>query len=154
MPWLRDAIVTHMLNSRFNHENYGLKPKHSPFQQHPMVNDDLPNRILCGSVIIKPDIKRFTAHGIEFDDGTTVDDIDLVVFATGYTFGFPFVDKEVLNVERNQVDLYKYVFPPRLEKPTLAVIGYIQPLGAINPLSELQCRWAARVFAVRENKND
>lgn len=30
--------------------------------------------------------------------------------------------------------------------PTLAVMGLIQPWGAINPITELQARWAIRVF--------
>ena len=30
--------------------------------------------------------------------------------------------------------------------PTLAVMGLVQPWGAINPISELQARWAIRVF--------
>lgn len=30
--------------------------------------------------------------------------------------------------------------------PTLAVLGLIQPQGAINPITELQARWAVRVF--------
>jgi len=38
------------------------------------------------------------------------------------------------------------VFPPSLEKPTLAVFGCIHPRGAIFPLSELQARWATQVF--------
>jgi len=46
-----------------------------------------------------------------------------------------------------QVTLYKYVFPPQNKHPTLCVIGLIQPWGAIMPISELQCRWAARVFS-------
>ncbi|KAF4799785.1 hypothetical protein TURU_050468 [Turdus rufiventris] len=38
------------LNARFDHSRYGLKPKHRVFQQHPTVNDDLPNRIISGRV--------------------------------------------------------------------------------------------------------
>ncbi len=30
--------------------------------------------------------------------------------------------------------------------PTLAVMSLIQPVGAINPLTELQARWAVRIF--------
>lgn len=45
-----------------------------------------------------------------------------------------------------QVRLYKFVWPPHLTHPTLAVIGLIQPVGAINPIAELQARWAVRVF--------
>ena len=37
--------VEKRLNERFDHINYGLKPKHSPFSQHPTVNDELPNRL-------------------------------------------------------------------------------------------------------------
>ena len=44
-------------------------------------------------------MKRFTATGVEFVDGTAEDDIDVVVLATGYSFGFPFIDKEVYRDE-------------------------------------------------------
>ncbi|NWZ21990.1 FMO5 monooxygenase, partial [Asarcornis scutulata] len=79
-----------------------------------------------------------------FEDGTR-EDIDAVVFATGYSFSFPFLE-ECVKVVENQASLYKFMFPVDLEKPTLAFIGFIQPLGAIMPISELQCRWATRVF--------
>ena len=52
---------------------YGLKPDHAFFAQHPMVNDELPNRVACGSVIVKPNIKCFTETGVVFEDGTYVD---------------------------------------------------------------------------------
>ncbi|NWW61973.1 FMO5 monooxygenase, partial [Ifrita kowaldi] len=149
------------LNARFDHSRYGLKPKHRDQQtlplprrdclpptvvlhQHPTINDDLPNRIIAGRVRVKPNIQEFTETSAIFEDGTR-EDVDAVVFATGYSFSFPFLEGCVKVVE-NQISLYKYVFPPDLEKPTLAFIGLIQPLGAIMPISELQCRWATRVF--------
>ncbi|XP_038162841.1 flavin-containing monooxygenase 5-like [Cyprinodon tularosa] len=134
------------LNSRFNHSLYNLKPKHRLFSQHPTVNDDLPNRILSGTVQVKPNIRRFHDSSVEFDDGSVVDDVDLVVFATGYTFSFPFLASNVVPVNENKASLYKYVFPPELERSTLAIIGLVQPLGAIMPISEMQARWATRVF--------
>ncbi|XP_076873349.1 flavin-containing monooxygenase 5-like [Brachyhypopomus gauderio] len=134
------------LNKRFNHELYGLKPKHRVFSQHPTVNDDLPNRILSGTVLVKPNVKEFRGSAVVFEDGTVEDNIDLVVFATGYTFSFPFLPAQDVPVMENKTSLYKYVFPPNLEKTTLAVIGLIQPLGAIMPISEMQARWATRVF--------
>ncbi|PIK38358.1 hypothetical protein BSL78_22141 [Apostichopus japonicus] len=144
--WLQNAFFEFKLNLNVNHKLYGLLPKHKALSAHPMVNDDLPNRIANGTVIIKPNIKRFTKNGVEFEDGTFEDNIDVVIIGTGYEFGYPFLPESVIKVEKNKVDLYKYVFPPDLEKPTLAVVGLVQPWGAINPLSELQCRWAARVF--------
>lgn len=137
------------LNKRFNHKLYGLKPAHRIFSQHPMVNDDLPNRILSGTVSVKPNVQEFRGSSVVFEDGTVEDDIDLVVFATGYTFSFPFLSSHVLPVSKNKVSLYKYVYPPALERPTLAIIGLIQPLGAIMPISEMQARWATRVFKGR-----
>lgn len=134
------------LNKRFNHTLYNLKPKHRLFSQHPTVNDELPNRILSGTVQVKPNIRRFQGSSVEFDDGSVVEDVDLVVFATGYTFSYPFLTSNVISVSQNKTSLYKYVFPPELDRPTLAIIGLVQPLGAIMPISEMQARWATRVF--------
>ena len=72
-----------------------------------------------------------------------------MALATGYRFGFPFIDKSVVDVKENRLPFYKYMFPPDLQHPTLAIIGCIQPLGAVMPISELQCRLATRVFKVR-----
>ncbi|XDV41846.1 hypothetical protein PO909_010639 [Leuciscus waleckii] len=141
-----NKLGENQLNKRFNHKLYGLQPVHRVFSQHPMVNDDLPNRILSGTVSVKPNVQEFRQSSVVFEDGTVEDDIDLVVFATGYTFSFPFLSSHIIPVSKNKVSLYKYVYPPALERPTLAVIGLIQPLGAIMPISEMQARWATRVF--------
>lgn len=118
---------------------------HRALSQHPTVNDDLPNRIISGLVKVKGNVKEFTETAAIFEDGSREDDIDAVIFATGYSFDFPFLEDSV-RVVRNKISLYKKVFPPNLEKPTLAIIGLIQPLGAIMPISELQGRWATQVF--------
>ncbi|RUS85908.1 hypothetical protein EGW08_006311 [Elysia chlorotica] len=146
LPSLSNVFAEFMLNKRFNHELYSLKPSYNVWAQHPMVNDDLPNRVISGSIKIKDDVKHFTQRGAEFVDGTKEDDIDVVILATGYSFGFPFVDKEVLDVRENRVELYKLMYPPDLERHTLAVIGCFQPLGAIMPIAEMQCRLATRVI--------
>ncbi|XP_072723767.1 flavin-containing monooxygenase 5-like isoform X2 [Ciconia boyciana] len=143
-PSMVSDFTEKQLNARFNHSHYGLKPKHRILHQHPTINDDLPNRIISGRVLVKPNVQEFTEMSAIFEDGTR-EDIDAVVFATGYSFSFPFLEGCVKVVE-NQIALYKFMFPPDLEKPTLAFIGLIQPLGAIMPISELQCRWATRVF--------
>jgi len=139
-------MLRQRINSVFNHKEFGLQPEYPPGTQHPTVNDDLPNRILNGTIIVKPNVDHFTESGVVFVDGTNVDQLDAVIFCTGYNIEFPFLDKSIIHVENNEVRLYKYMFPPDLTKPTLAVIGCLQPLGAINSLSDLQCRWATRVF--------
>ncbi|KAG8003412.1 Dimethylaniline monooxygenase [N-oxide-forming] 5 [Nibea albiflora] len=140
------SLGERQLNQRFDHTLYSLKPKHRLFSQHPTVNDELPSRILSGTVLVKPNIRRFQGSNVEFDDGSVVEDVDLVVFATGYRFSFPFLASQVVTATENRASLYKYVFPPELARPTLAIIGLVQPLGAIMPISEMQARWATRVF--------
>lgn len=107
-------------------------------------SDDLPNHIISGRVLIKPNVREFTETSAIFEDGTE-EDLDVVIFATGYTFSFPFLENNptVLDSQRS---MFKFVFPPQLEKPTLAFIGILQPVGATIPTSELQSRWAVRVF--------
>ncbi|XP_044094990.1 flavin-containing monooxygenase 5 isoform X2 [Neovison vison] len=142
---LVNSFLEKKLNQRFDHEMFGLKPKHRPLSQQPTMNDDLPNRIISGLVKVKGNVTEFTETAAIFEDGSREDNIDAVIFATGYTFAFPFLEDSV-QVVKNKISLYKKVFPPNLEKPTLAIIGLIQPLGAIMPISELQGRWVTQVF--------
>ena len=102
------------LEERINHAKYGLRPEHRFNAQHPMVNDELPNRIICGSIIIKPNIRKITKTGVEFEDGTVAEDIDVIIYATGYVFGFPFIDKSVIEVVNNKVRKTFFMLPSML----------------------------------------
>ena len=42
--------------------------------------------------IYKPRTKGFTSSSVQFEDGTEVFDVDIVVLATGYEYRFPFLD--------------------------------------------------------------
>ncbi|KAF7642060.1 hypothetical protein LDENG_00265390, partial [Lucifuga dentata] len=53
------SLAERRLNQKLDHSLYNLKPKHRIFSQHPTVNDELPNRILSGTVQVKPNIRRF-----------------------------------------------------------------------------------------------
>ncbi|XP_032245369.1 dimethylaniline monooxygenase [N-oxide-forming] 4 isoform X1 [Halichoerus grypus] len=133
------------LNKRLNHENYGLsitKGKKSKF----IVNDELPTCILCGTVTMKTSLKEFTETSALFEDGTVEENIDIVIFATGYTFSFPFLEEPLKSLCTKKIFLYKQVFPSNLERTTLALIGLISLKGSILAGTELQARWATRVF--------
>ncbi|XP_052056807.1 flavin-containing monooxygenase 5-like [Apodemus sylvaticus] len=132
------------LNARFNHANYGLEAKHRFLSHQSIFSDDLPNRIITGKVVVKTNVKEFTSTSAIFEDGSE-EIVDVVVFATGYTFSFPFLDDSA-GILDSEHTMFKFVFPPQLEKPTLAFIGILQPVGATIPTSELQSRWVARVF--------
>jgi hypothetical protein len=50
-----------------------------------------------------------------FDDGTVAENVDTVIFATGYSFDFPLLEKgKLIEVKNNRVTLYKLMFPPEL----------------------------------------
>ena len=61
------------------------------------------------------------------------------------------LEKGVIEVDKNEVSLFKYAFPPDLEHHTLAVIGLVQPWGSTLPIAEMQCRLATRIFKVCED---
>uniref|UniRef100_A0A5F8A6E0 Flavin-containing monooxygenase n=1 Tax=Macaca mulatta TaxID=9544 RepID=A0A5F8A6E0_MACMU len=119
----------------------------SSLRKEPVFNDELPSRILCGLVSIKPSVKEFTETSAVFEDGTMFEAIDSVIFATGYDYSYPFLDETIIKSRNNEVTLFKGIFPPLMEKPTLAVIGLVQSLGAAIPTADLQALWAAKVFA-------
>ncbi|XP_026709871.1 dimethylaniline monooxygenase [N-oxide-forming] 4-like isoform X1 [Athene cunicularia] len=131
-------------NSWFNHVNYGLaSAKSSNFKI--IVNEELPFCLLSGTVVLKPNVKEFTESSAVF--GTTEENIDVVLFATGYIFSFPFLEDSVRSLFDDNRSLYKCIFPPQLEKPTLAIIGLVQLTGSVMVGAEMQARWVTGIFA-------
>lgn len=142
----KNCFLENKANSKFDHSFYRLKPKHRFDAQHLAINDHLPNKILSGTVIVKGDIDRFCEKGVIFKGEENVTKLDAVVLATGYKFQFPLLSDSIIRAADNQVELFKYVFPPHLKHPTLAVIGLIQPFGSLFPIMENQSRWFAQVL--------
>nr|XP_054769521.1 dimethylaniline monooxygenase [N-oxide-forming] 2-like [Lytechinus pictus] len=103
-------------------------------------------RIWCGALQAKPNIARFTESDVIFFDGTVVENVDVVIFATGYEFKFPFIDRSILQESYKDLELYWHIFPPRLSRQTLAMVGATNSAGARGPINELQARLATRVF--------
>ncbi|CAI5776293.1 dimethylaniline monooxygenase [N-oxide-forming] 2 isoform X1 [Podarcis lilfordi] len=139
-------LMAKKINRWFNHENYGLIPVKSNSWTSLILNDELPSCILCGTVTVKPNVKRFTDTSAVFEDETVEENIDTVIFTTGYSATFPFLEESLRDACRSSTSLYKHIFPPHLEKPTLAFVGFIALAGPILPAAELQARWITRVF--------
>lgn len=59
---------------------------------------------------------------VEFADGHTVTEVDIILFATGYDFSFPFLSD--INIRHRRISgLYQHVF--KIDDPTLAFIGMV-----------------------------
>jgi dimethylaniline monooxygenase (N-oxide forming) len=126
---------------------YGLpQPDHKLFEAHPTVSSELLPRLGHGDIAVKPNIERFAGHTVRFVDGSE-EEIDLVVYCTGYKMSFPFFDPKVLLAPDNRLPLYRRV--ASVERPGLYFIGFIQPLGPIMPLAEAQCEWIADLLTGR-----
>ena len=128
-------------------ENYGLpKPDHKLGEAHPTISSDLLPRIGHGRIRIKPNLERIDGKRVRFVDGTS-EEIDTIVWCTGYRITVPFLGSDVLDTSGNRVALYRRVVHP--QRPGLYFIGLVQPLGAIMPIAELQSEWVADLFEGR-----
>ncbi|MBS1885553.1 MAG: NAD(P)-binding domain-containing protein [Actinobacteria bacterium] len=127
---------------------YGLpQPDHKLFEAHPTVSSEFLPRLGHGDITAKPNIDRFTGgRGVRFVDGTA-EEIDLVVYCTGYKITFPFFHPEVFAAPDNRLPLFRRVVA--VERPGLYFIGFVQPLGPIMPLAEAQAEWVADLLSGR-----
>ncbi|TVU40260.1 hypothetical protein EJB05_13713, partial [Eragrostis curvula] len=85
---------------------------------------------------------------VVFADGTSVV-ADAIIYCTGYTYSFPFLDTGgAVTVKDNRVSpLFKHTFPPALA-PSLAFVG-IQRKLFVPWFFEAQGKWIARVLSGR-----
>jgi cation diffusion facilitator CzcD-associated flavoprotein CzcO len=120
---------------------YGLpKPDHKFGEAHPTVSGRILDRIQHGRVTPKPNIRRLDGRHVEFADGTR-EEVDVVVYCTGYKISFPFFADDFMAAPDNHVELFRRVFHPRYAD--LGFVALLQPLGATMPIAEAQGRWLA-----------
>ncbi|MFL5886255.1 MAG: NAD(P)-binding domain-containing protein [Thermoleophilaceae bacterium] len=125
-------------------ESYGLpEPDHKLVEAHPTISSDLLGRIGHGRITPKPNVERLEGDQVRFVDGS-VEQIDKIVWCTGYKIAFPFFPDGLFDAPENRVPLFRRVVPPDL--PGLYFIGLVQPLGAIMPLAEAQSEWVADIL--------
>jgi dimethylaniline monooxygenase (N-oxide forming) len=126
---------------------HGLpKPDHQMLRAHPTVSDGLLSKLDHGDIVVKPNIDRFGEDRVYFTDGS-VEQVDVVIYCTGYKISFPFLDEALIGAEDNEIPLYHRVVSPKL--PGLYFIGLVQPIGAIMPIAEIQSEWVADLLQGR-----
>lgn len=108
-------------------EHFGIpKPDHKVGDVLPTLSENLFNRIGDGVMEMKTSIKSFDGQKVTFADGTT-EQIDAIIYATGYQTVLPFLDTETFNVVDNRVNLYQRIFHP--DTPGLYFIGMFQAIA-------------------------
>lgn len=128
-------------------ERYGLpKPDHRLGEAHPTISGRILDRLSHGAITPKPNIAELMGDRVRFTDGS-IEQVDVIVYCTGYKVTFPFFDPSFLSAKDNDLPLFMRVFHPDHEG--LAFVGLLQPLGAIMPLAEVQGRWLAEYLSGR-----
>ncbi|MCC9606923.1 NAD(P)-binding domain-containing protein [Blastopirellula sp. JC732] len=131
--------------SRGKLKRYGLpQPEHRILEEHPTISSDLFNQLGHGEISIKPQLTRLDHDHVEFSDGSR-EQVDTIIYATGYDIAFPFLRQDLLDTSDNSVRLYRRVVHPNYHN--LFFVGLIQPWGAIMPLAEEQSLWVAEMLA-------
>ncbi|KAI6197102.1 Dimethylaniline monooxygenase [N-oxide-forming] [Aphelenchoides besseyi] len=138
---LRNLWLEHRsLNER---HGCGPVPEHRFLATLPTFIDGLKLLIASGRVVVESQLLSFSENGVEFTSGTKLENVDEVIFCTGYQFDFSLIENgRLIGVHDNDFQLYLHMFPTELrEHPTLACVGFVQPLfGSRWPISELQSR--------------
>jgi cation diffusion facilitator CzcD-associated flavoprotein CzcO len=123
-------------------EDFGLPtPDHKFLEAHPTVSSELLLRLGSGDAVAKPNVQELQGDSVRFEDGT-VEQVDVIIWATGYRITFPFFDAEFLSAPENRLPLYKRIFKPGIDD--LALIGFAQAIPTLFPFVELQSKLVAR----------
>ena len=126
-------------------EDFGLPtPNHRFLEAHPTVSSELLLRLGSGDAVAKPNVEELLGDRVRFTDGS-VEEVDVIVYATGYKITFPFFDPGLISAPRNVLPLYKRMFKPGMDD--LAFIGFGQAIPTIFPFSECQAKLAGRWLA-------
>eukprot|EP00958_Prasinococcus_capsulatus_P000481 scaffold44_cov411-Prasinococcus_capsulatus_cf.AAC.6 len=100
-------------------------------------------------LVRKPGIVQLDRNDVMLEGGEVLEDIDCIVYCTGYHYRFPFLkDAGAVTVDDNRVaPLYEHLFTPRFGA-TLSFIGL--PFKVVPfPMMQLQSRWVAQALSGR-----
>jgi hypothetical protein len=141
--WLRRSINTLVIRLVLgNPARFGLPaPDHRLLDSHPIVNSQMLYHVGHGDIIPKPDVKELRGGKIVFRDGSA-EQIDLIVYATGYRMSFPFIDPAHLNWQDKGPGLFMHFLHPTYDN--LFVIGLLQPDSGIFWMMDEQAQVVAR----------
>mgnify|MGYP001171919725 CR=1 FL=1 len=119
--WLEERVLGFLMNRVLVRDltRYGLPaPDHPILRSHPIMNTQVLHHLRHGDLEARPDVRALRWHEVEFTDGST-EEIDLIVWATGYERVYPFLAAEDLDLREGALDFYLNVFHRRY--PDLSV---------------------------------
>jgi cation diffusion facilitator CzcD-associated flavoprotein CzcO len=123
--------------------SYGLpEPDHPILASHPIVNTEVLDHLRAGRLEARPDVDRFDGDTVRYVDGRA-DEVDLVVFATGYRVTYPFLDRDLFRWISKYPDLYLSGF--HRERDDVCCLGLHQTDGGafafFDTIADMMCNF-------------
>jgi cation diffusion facilitator CzcD-associated flavoprotein CzcO len=158
--WLEERVFDVLLDRVLvgDLRRYGLpRPDHPVLASHPIMNTRILHHLGHGELEAVPDVHELRGRRVVFQGGRE-EELDVVVFATGYERAFPFLDEADLDrtpatgAGPGPLDLYLNVFHRR--HATLAFLGLFETDGAAYGLLGLQAELVAGHLAEHRRGSD
>ncbi|KAF0983234.1 hypothetical protein FDP41_010299 [Naegleria fowleri] len=144
---LQTFLANYFINSKLPSSKQFYPFNHNTTRNHTVgLSSELIIEIGFGRVKVLPPVTSFSEMDISFENGKKLVP-DYIVLCTGYELDFPFLDKEVLNMDKHcsmTTMLYEHMF--HADQPNLIFLGL--PF-TVHPflVCELQARYAAMVLS-------
>ena len=136
--WLEERVFGFLINHILvgNLRKYGLPaPDHPILRSHPILNTQILHHLGHGDIEARADVQELEGKTVRFADGKA-DDVDLIVWATGYQKQLPFLADTDIDRRGDLIDLYLRTFHRR--HPDLFFVGLFETDGAAYGLFGLQ----------------
>ena len=131
---------------------FGLqRPDHKVLESHPILNTQILHHLSHGTLVAKPNVGALNGGIVVFEDGTR-EPIDLVIYATGYSWKLPYLEEGVVEWEAGRPDLYMKLFSR--EHPRLFVIGLFETNAAGYKLFDNMADLVARAILARRSRSE
>ena len=125
-----------------SHWRYNLPaPDHKLFEAHPTACTLYLDHIVHGRIVTKPAIDRLDGRCVRFVDDSE-EEIDLIVYATGFRPSFPFMDESFILDDQGRSKLFIHAFHRQLDD--FFVAGLFEPAeGGVWMVADYQAKLIA-----------
>jgi len=143
--WLAQPLLALLLRVLVGDlTRYGLpRPDHKVLASHPIMNTQLLHYLAHGDIVPKPDVRDLRGDRVSFADGSE-EQIDVIVYATGYTPAITFLDESLSTVSS---DLFLNIFPRGHRE--LFLVGHFETDGGAFPIVSKQAKLIAALTRAR-----
>jgi hypothetical protein len=132
----------------FDPSDFGLPaPDYGIEQAHPIINSHYLCHVGQGDILPRPDVAAVDGWRVTFTD-RRVEEVDAILFATGYRPHFPFLDERHLVWSKGRPDLFLRVF--HREHDGLFFVGFINAAAGLGNLVNATGNLLAAYLHARE----